>query len=99
MDLKPFMSNVNSWRKHFKDTVSKGYDVNKKFHVIQEGSGFPTGNIISLSPAKQTEDIAKSEIIEINRSAGGKRKYKYRKGNKKVVKKKKLSHKKKRVNV
>ena len=110
MDLKPFMSSVSSWRRHFKDTVSKGYDGNKRFHVIQEGSGFPVNNIISVSPAKQTEEIAKSEIIEMNRTAfrkqynkNDKLKTKSRKMPKVVkvktntiTKKKKLSHKKRK---
>ena len=69
MDLKPFISNVNSWRKHFQDSSKKTYDGNKRFHTIQEGSGFPLNNVISISPTKQSEEIAKSEIIEINKSA------------------------------
>ena len=69
MDLKPFISNVTSWRKHFQETSKKGYDGNKRFHTIQEGSRFPLNNVISISPTKQSEEIAKSEIIEINKSA------------------------------
>ena len=62
MDLKPFLSNVTSWRRHFKDTSTKGYDETKRFSTIQEGAGFPENNIISVSPTKKTEEIAKSEI-------------------------------------
>ena len=69
MELKPFMSNVTSWRKHFQETSKKGYNGNKRFHTIQEGSGFPLNNVISISPTKQSEEIAKSEIVEINKSA------------------------------
>ena len=69
MDLKPFISNATSWRKHFQETSKKGYNGNKRFHTIQEGSGFPLNNLISISPSKQSEEIAKSEIIEINKSA------------------------------
>ena len=68
MDLKPFISNTNVWRKHFEKTSKTGYNDNKRYHVIQEGSGFPFNNIITVSPTKQAEDIAKSEIIEINKS-------------------------------
>ena len=68
MDLKPFISNANTWRKHFEKTSKTGYNENKGYHIIQEGSGFPFNNIITVSPTKQAEDIAKSEIIEINKS-------------------------------
>ena len=69
MDIKPFISNVSSWRKHFQETSRKGYNGNKRFHTVQEGSGFPLNNVVSISPTKQSVDIAKSEIIEINKAA------------------------------
>lgn len=110
MDLKPFMSNANVWRKHFEDTSKHNRKNNAKFHVIQEGHGFPTSNVVTISPVKQAQQIAKSEMVEINRG-GPARKRKYKKSRKtkvnqsKVVsrrgkrlkaKKRKLSHKKRR---
>lgn len=67
MDLKPFMSSSNIWRKHFEDSSKTTY--NKRFRTVQEGSGFPSNNLVTVSPTKQAEDIAKSEIVEINRVA------------------------------
>lgn len=109
MNLKPFISNANTWRKHFEDSYKPGYNRQKKFHTIQEGSGFPLNNIVSVSPTKQAEEIAKSEIIKINKSANqSKRKYNRkskpkssqtkpnaRRGKVNSSKKKTLSHKKK----
>ena len=92
MELKPFMSDVNSWRRHFKDTISKGYNKNKKFHVVQKGSGFPGDNVISVSPTKQTEEIAKSQVIEINKSAD-------RNQNNKVKRKTKSNHRKRKSDI
>ena len=112
MDLKPFISNASSWRKHFQETSRKGYNGNKRFHTVQEGSGFPLNNLVSISPTKHSVDIAKSEIIEINKAAAKQgRVYKKRKNTKhtkkkigspknknkrKPIKKKILTHKKKR---
>lgn len=74
MDLKPFLSNASAWRKHFEDTTIARN--NKGFHTIQQGSGFPLNNVISISPTKQAEEIAQSEIIEINKSNHAPKKYK-----------------------
>ena len=83
MDLKPFISNVNSWRNHFKEMSKTGYRRSKKYQTVQDGSGFPLDNIISVTPTKQAEDIAKSEIIEINKASSPvKRKYKKRSSSK-----------------
>jgi len=76
MNLKPFISNTKTWRKHFEDSSKAVHGKQKRFHIIQDGSGFPHNNIVSISPTKQAEEIAKSEIIEINKSAKPpKRKY------------------------
>lgn len=76
MDLKPFISNANTWRKHFEDSTKTKHNKHNKFHVIQEGSGFPLNNVVSISPTKQAQEIAKSQLIEINKSATPvKRKY------------------------
>lgn len=108
MELKPFLSNANIWRKHFEETTKKNRKHNNKFHVIQEGHGFPSNSVVSVSPVTQAEQIAKSEMVEINK---GHRKRRYKKANKtkknhnkstshrgKVKKSRKrvLSHKRKR---
>lgn len=102
MDLRPFISNPSLWRKHFQDSIHKGHS--KKFSSVQGGSGFPSNSVVSISPTKQAEDIAKSEIVEINKSDHPiKRVYKRRKQQTKVQKKKrsrtgKLNQKKKKKN-
>lgn len=68
MELKPFISNAKLWRKHFKE-ISENGNTGKKYHVLQVGSGFPTNSVVSVSPIKQAEDIAKSELVEINKGA------------------------------
>jgi len=110
MDLKPFLSNANVWKQHFEDTTKKSRKNNNKFHVIQKGQGFPLNNVVSISPVKQAEQIAKSEMVQINRGhSSRKKRYKRAKKNKnshnkrvsrggkpRKSKKRILSHKKKR---
>lgn len=114
MELKPFLSNTNSWRNHFEKSLKNKYNV-KSYHVVQSGSGFPESNIVSVSPTQKAEDIAKSELIEINKvNKPVKRKYKQRKikkssqkkANSRRVKvksvrrkKKQLSHKRKKKRI
>lgn len=79
MDLKPFISNASKWRKHFENST-KRMRSNRKFNVVQEGSGFPSNNIVSISPTTQTEQIAKSEMKQMNKLASPNKKI-YKKRN------------------
>lgn len=96
MDLKPFMSSSNVWRKHFEESRTK--NGNRKFRSIQEGSGFPSTNVVSVSPTKQAEEIAKSEIVEINRVAKPRKAQYKRRSNKVASHNKSVPRKAKRSN-
>lgn len=64
MSWKPFIPDVNEWKKHFVESVDMKYIPNQKTYVIgQFGNGSrPVTQIELITPTQQAVEMARSEL-------------------------------------
>lgn len=64
MSWKPFIPDVNEWKKHFVESADMKYIPNQKTYVIgQFGNGSrPVTQIELITPTQQAVEMARSEL-------------------------------------